>query len=297
MLVLGSLSSALALSRSGPVIGYSLTSDGQLFRFETFGPLAPTRIGAPLGAGITGLRFGPGGLYAFDNGMTPAQVFSINTSSGQRTDVSPPVAFGDFGTPLPYALDAQADTLLVADKSAPGGFRTVGPLGVDVGPDFGFNTNTNFVNQVTALATVRIEGGSTHTLHSVDLQTGALSATLATFPVDLTPVGGLALAEFLPPFRYRDFGAPIVKPRLRAESQTVGPRRKTFRLRGKAFDSGGVTRVFVKERGKPPRIAKGTSRWSYVLRLRRVRNVVRISAIDAAGNRSSPLTRAIIRRR
>lgn len=193
-----------------------------------------------------------------------------------------------------YGLDAANDTLVTSADPGQGGLRAVGPLGLDISGPAGMAIHRDIVNQLSAYATVTVDRGATYSLRRVNLETGALSEPIATFPAGFEPIGGLALLEEFGPVP--DFIPPSVTLDLKKETKTVGPHRKTFRLRGNAFDGGGGVRVLVQERGRKFRPARGNFRWTYRLRLRPGRNSVRVIAIDAAGNRSRPVRVTIIRR-
>lgn len=365
-----------ALTRTGDIVGYSVNAEGQLFRFRPAATLAPASVGAPLGPGIHALTSRWGRHFvAVEIGPSTSQLFTIDSTSGARTNT--PASFATAGTansqpydlglapegfgliflpgpyggdqpdqyrlvsanatnlrlaadgsvaardgdftrpdgtsdpprivaatvdrqfdsraPIFYALNAANDTLVTSADPAQGGLRTVGPLGVDIVGPAGLAIHRDVINQLSAYATVTTGDGATHTLRTIDLQTGALSPPIATFPSGFEPTGGLTLVEEFGPVP--DFAVPSVRLALKREIKTVGPRRHTFRLRGQAIDSRGIARVLVKEDGKRPRPARGTARWSYHLRLEPGRNGVRIVAIDTSGNRSRPVRIVIVRRR
>lgn len=76
-----------------------------------------------------------------------------------------------------YVIDAASDSLLIQSPPNDGVLTSVGPLGVDIGAVNGFDIDGR---DNVALVAVSTGAGTTSSLHTVDLSSGALSASLGT---------------------------------------------------------------------------------------------------------------------
>ncbi len=83
------------------------------------------------------------------------------------------------GTTKLYVLDAAADRLRVQDPPNNGTLVDVGPLGVDIGDVAGFDIDGRDNSTI-----VIVTAGTSSTLHTIDLATGTLSASLGTVAGD-----------------------------------------------------------------------------------------------------------------
>lgn len=79
------------------------------------------------------------------------------------------------GTTTLYVLDATADRLRIQNPPNAGTLVDVGPLGVDIGDVAGFD-----IDGRDNTATVVVTTGASSSLHTIDLATGTLSASLGT---------------------------------------------------------------------------------------------------------------------
>lgn len=188
-----------------------------------------------------------------------------------------------------YYLDPELDRLLTSPAANAGDSVPVGDLGLNITENTGFDI-LSVDGYNIAYATVDL-GGGTYTLHTIDLQTGAIGPVIGAFPVGFEPVKGFAAAILTPPDNQR----PNITFKGIQRREQVNSNRKRFRLRGRAFDNVEVAAVFVKERGKRYKKVKGTRNWRETVRLDPGRNVFRAYAIDTSGNRSRTI-RVIINR-
>ena len=78
------------------------------------------------------------------------------------------------GTTTLYVIDPQTDRLQIQNPPNGGTLVDVGPLGADLAVDAFDIDGRNGVGLIVA------DGGATSTLHTIDLTTGAASASLGT---------------------------------------------------------------------------------------------------------------------
>ena len=190
-----------------------------------------------------------------------------------------------------YYLDPAADRLLTSPAANAGTSSMVGDLGLDAGDNTGFDI-LSFGGYNTAYVVINLGGIGTYTLHTVDLQTGAISGVIGVFPDGFAPVNGFATAV-IPP-------VPVdtIRPDIFSKAKlTVSPNRGTVVIRGRATDNIGVDAVFLKKAGRPFVRVRGTTEWRKKLRLDPGRNVFRAYATDAAGNRSQVIRIRVLRTR
>lgn len=108
------------------------------------------------------------------------------------------------------------------------------------------------------------------------------------------PTGAVWVAD-LSNNRVLRFSPDGTKPTVKVKGrrlQSTG--RSRIKLRGSARDEVAIDEVRVKV-GKKTQIAKGDKRWSAKIPLRFGRNVVRVSAMDTAGNRSKTVRVVVVR--
>ena len=168
---------------------------GKLHRLDpATGNLSPA---IPVGVALQGTEFG------MDFNPTGPVALRIVSNTGQNirvTDLTTGAATADTalngagtsavgaaytdslpgaGTTKLYILDAAADRLRVQDPPNTGTVVDVGPLGVDIGDVAGFDIDGRD-NQTIVIVTA----GTSSTLHTIDLATGTLSASLGTIAGD-----------------------------------------------------------------------------------------------------------------
>ncbi len=194
-----------------------------------------------------------------------------------------------------YYVDTFANRLLTSPAANDGTSTPVGPLGADVGFNVGFEilSVSGFnIGYVTA----SIGETGIYTLHTVDLQTGALSPAIGTFPSGFTPVGGFAIGLNPPTSIGPDITPPTVSINRIRPVTIVSSDNTRFRVRGVAFDdNSGVAQVLSRTRGDDFSFLTSNTRFGRNVRLRPGNNPVRFIAVDAAGNVSQQ-TRVVIRR-
>lgn len=124
----------------------------------------------------------------------------LNTDTARVPGTSP-------ATQLFYLETANDNLVTIQSPADPnaGVFTTVGPLGADLGATAGFDIFTGN-GQNKAYATVTLSGAAAATLHTINLSTGAASASLGSFPSEFQPAGGFAIVNMDDPTPTNIFG-------------------------------------------------------------------------------------------
>ena len=124
----------------------------------------------------------------------------LNTDTARTPGTSP-------ATQLFYLETANDNLVTIQSPADPnaGVFTTIGALGADLGSTAGFDIFTGN-GQNKAYAAVTLSGASAATLHTINLSTGAASASLGSFPSGFQPAGGFAIVNVDDPTPTNTFG-------------------------------------------------------------------------------------------